>query len=381
MQLFECDGKRLLKDWGIAVPKGLLLTSAAGLSDALSQLGGKAVLKIQVPVGKRGKAGGIKLISNVSEGKDFFKQWAGKRHGGFEVESVLAEEPLKISKEFYMSIVLNAREGNFFFIFSAEGGVDIEETSRQHPDKVLKVSLDPDARIKEFHFRNILLEQGYTGSLLLSLSNSAANLYKGFVAANALLAEINPLVMLEDGTVLAADAKIEIDDSAKFRLSSKNFLEVKADELEREAKDIGVTYIKLDEGNVAIIASGAGLSMNTMDLIYEAGMKPANFLETGGGITSELVRRSVHLVLKNESACAVIVNLYGGVNSLLEAAKGIVAGVQELKRPVPLVVKALGNQQEECFALLEEHNIPVIKSYRTEDAVAYIQRQLEVAKS
>jgi succinyl-CoA synthetase beta subunit len=379
LQLFECDGKRLLKEWRIAVPRGLLLTSADGLSDALSQLGGKAVLKIQVPVGKRGKAGGIRLISSIDEGKDFFKQWAGKRHGGFEVESILAEEPLKISKEFYMSVVLNAREGNFCFIFSAEGGVDIEETSRQHADKVLKVSLDPAVSVKEFHFRNILLEHGYTGPLLLSLSNIAANLYKGFGTVNALLAEINPLVLLEDGSVMAADAKIEIDDSARFRLGNKNFVEVKADELEREAKDIGVTYIKLDDGNVAIIASGAGLSMNTMDLIYEAGMKPANFLETGGGITRELVRRSVHLVLKNEGARAVIVNLYGGVNSLLEAAIGIVAGVKELKRPVPLVVKALGNQQEECWALLEEHNIPVIKSHRTEDAVAYIQKQLEVA--
>jgi len=381
LQLLECDGKRLLKEWGIPVPKGLLLTSADGLSDALTQLDGKAVLKIQVPVGRRGKAGGIRLIRDSNEGKVFFEQWVGERHGGFVVESILAEEPLAIAKEFYMSVALNAREGNFYFVFSAEGGVDIEETSRQHPDKVLKVRFSPAADGKEFHFRNILLEQGYTGSLLLALSNVAVNLYKGFGMVNALLAEINPLVLLESGAVMAADAKIEIDDSALFRLRDKKFFTVTPDELEREAKDIGVTYIKLEGGDVAIIASGAGLSMNTMDLIYETGLKPANFLETGGGITRELVRRSVHLVLKNESAHAIIVNLYGGVNSLLEAAIGIVAGVQELKRPVPVVVKALGNQQEECWALLEEHNIPVIKSHRTEDAVAYIKRQLDTAKS
>jgi succinyl-CoA synthetase beta subunit len=379
VQLVECDGKRLLKEWGIAVPKGLLLPSADGLPDALHQLDGKAVLKIQVPAGKRGKAGGIRLIRDTNEGKGFFAHWIGERHGGFVVDFILAEEQLEIAKEFYMSVALNAREGNFYFIFSAEGGVDIEETSKHHPDKVLKVKVDPSSDGKEFRFRNILLEQGYTGPLLVALSAVAANLYKGFGAVNALLTEINPLVLLKSGAVMAADAKIEIDDSALFRVRNKNFIAVKADELEREAKDIGVTYIKLEGGDVAIIASGAGLSMNTMDLIYEAGLKPANFLETGGGITRELVRRSVHLVLRNTSARAIIVNLYGGVNSLLEAALGIVAGVQELKRPVPLVVKALGNQQEECWALLEEHKIPVIKSHRTEDAVAYIARQLKAA--
>jgi len=381
LQLSENDGKRFLKEWGIAVPRGFLLTSIDGISDAFGQFDGKAVFKIQVPAGKRGKAGGVRLIHDIEDGKGFFKKWTGERHGGFIVESILAEEPLTIEKEFYMSVALNAREGNYLFIFSSEGGVDIEETSRQHPEKILKMNLGPADKGQEFHFRNLFLEQGYSGSLLVALSNTASRLYKGFRAVNAVLAEINPLVQLDNGALMAADAKIEIDDSALFRLKGNKLPAANASELELEARDIGVTYIGLDEGNVAIIASGAGLSMNTMDLIFEAGLKPANFLETGGGITRDLVRRSIHLVLKNENVRALIINLYGGVNSLQEAAIGIVSGVKELKRPIPLIVKATGNQQEECWALLEEHNIPVIKSHRTEDAVAYIQRQLEVTGS
>ena len=377
MQLLEYDGKRLLSEWGIAVPASRLVTSVDGLTGALNQLDGQAVLKIQVPAGKRGKAGGIRLARDLNEAKKFFEQWYGKRHGGFVVESVLAEEPLAIAKEFYMSMALNAKEGNFYFIFSAEGGVDIEETAKQHPDKVLKVMFSPAEDGNKDCFRTILLKQGFTGTLLDALSNVAAGLFKGFGAVNALLAEINPLVVLKSGAVMAADAKIEIDDSALFRLQDKAFVAVKADELEQEAKDIGVTYIQLSGGNIAIIASGAGLSMNTMDLVHEAGHRPANFLETGGGITRELVRRSIHLVLKNRSAQGIIINLYGGVNSLLEAAIGIVAGVSELKHNVPLIVKALGNQQKECWELLEKHNIPVIKSHRTEDAVAHLCRQLQ----
>jgi succinyl-CoA synthetase beta subunit len=378
VQLLEHEGKRLLKRWGVPVPKGVLVTGQGDLAGALAELGGRAVLKIQTPVGKRGKAGGIKLVNSPAEAEVFFRRWYGALHSDYAVKSLLAEEPLDIAAEMYLSVTLNAREGNVLLVFCPSGGVDIEEIAAATPEKVAKIPLDTGAACDENYFRGLFLGLGCERRLLAGLANTAVGLFKGFLANDALLAEINPLVVLKDGSLMAADAKIEIDDSALFRQPELKAVAVAPDALEQEAKDIGVTYIKLDGGDVGIVASGAGLSMNTMDLVREAGLKPANFLETGGGITSELVRRSLHLVTRDPAVRAVIVNLYGGVNSLLEAAKGVVAGAREFDRPLPLVVKALGNQQQECWQLLEAADIPVIKSHRTEDAVAFLARQLEV---
>ena len=381
MRLLEHEGKNLLAEWGIAVPCGKMATSSAEMIAAVKEFGGSAVVKIQVPMGKRGKAGGVRVVKNAAEAEAFFRQWHHCVYEGYTVDSFLVEEALDITAELYMSLTLNALEANFCFIFSPSGGGDIEEVAARHPAKVVKIALPPiNDQQHEARFRQTFAAQGFSGPVQDELVDIAARLYRGFMSRDALLAEINPLAVLKDGRVLALDAKIEIDDSALFRQKSLQRETPEGDEGEREGKEIGVTYIRISGGNVGIIASGAGLCMNTMDLLHKAGLEPANFLETGGGITSELIRRSLHLVTRDSSVQAVIINLYGGVNSLLEAAKGVVAGVGELQRPMPLVVKALGNQQEECWKLLEEMKIPVIKSHRTEDTVSYIRRRLEGIK-
>ncbi|MFZ5753778.1 MAG: succinate--CoA ligase subunit beta [Bacillota bacterium] len=378
MNLLEHQGKWLLSRWGIPVPQGRVADSREDAITILEELRGKAVLKIQVPVGGRGKAGGIKVVDNPESVDAFFKIWDGTTFKGYPISAFLVEEPLVIDKEMYMSVTLNAQAGNMLFMFCEEGGVDIEEIAVQKPEKLLKLSLAPNITYREYHFRRALSEYGIKGAALIKLSQLAEKLYRCFINNDLFLAEINPLVVLANGEVIAADAKIEVDDSSLFRHEELKSFKVESTEpLERESADIGVTYIKLD-GDIGIIASGAGLSMNTMDLAYEAGYRPANFLETGGGITRELMRRSLLLVTKNEAVRAVIVNLYGGVNPLVEAAKGLADGKKELTRQVPMVVKAMGNQQEECWRILEEADIPVIKNHRTEDAVQYVKGMLEV---
>jgi succinyl-CoA synthetase beta subunit len=379
MKLTEYQGKKFLAGCGLPVPRGVFAQTEAELLAALERLGGKAVVKIQVQAGGRGKAGGIKIAKSPEDVQGFYKMWWQKDFKGYTINEFLVEEIVDIKKEMYMSITLNPKKSNTIFMFCSEGGVEIETVAAREPEKVLKIELEPAKEYKEYHFRKALNEHGIMGAELTALSKTAYKLYQAFFNNDLFLVEVNPLVMLNNGEIIAADAKVEVDDCGLFRHPGlKEFKGEVKDELEREAAKIGVTYIKLD-GNVGVIASGAGLCMNVMDLIQTSGLKPANFLETGGGITRELMRDSVKLVTKNDSVKAVIVNLYGGINPLVEAAKGIVDGVNQLDRKIVMVVKAMGNQQEECWRILEEANIPVIKNHRSEDAIAYIKEQLEVS--
>ena len=377
MNLLEYEGKSLLAQWGIPIPKGIHVVSPQEAVEAFNYMGASAVLKIQVPIGGRGKAGGVKIVNSEDEVETFFDTWNEKEFKGYSISGILVQEDVHIESEAYISITINSGSGNMLLMFCPEGGMDIEEIAQKRPESLLKMELEAGRQYREFHFRIALSQLGMENTKLIHMSKIAHKLYKCFVDNDLCLAEINPLVIKEDGEVLALDAKIEVDDSALFR--NKGFNSVKReikDVFEREAKDIGVTYVKL-EGNIGIIASGAGLAMNTMDIISQTGYQAANFLETGGGITSTLMSRTLQLIVKNESVKAVIVNLYGGVNPLVEAAKGLVDGLNSLEKKIPIIVKALGNQQEECWSILEQANIPVIKNHRTEDAVKQIIKLLE----
>lgn len=379
MQLLEYQGKKLLGSLGIPVPRGIVSSSKDEALSSLEEFGNKAVIKIQVPVGGRGKAGGIKIAETIQDVDSFIEKWKGQEFKGFQVNSFLVEEQLSIKQELYMSITLNARAGNMLFMFCSEGGVDIEEVAAKQPEKILKYELHANQDYKEYHFRSILSKYGIKGKQLVQLSRIAVSLYKGAITKDLTLAEINPLVVLESGTVMAADSKIEIDDSALYRQPEyASFENHYNNKLEKEAAEIGVTYIKLD-GNVGIIASGAGLAMNSMDLLTKFNLKPANFLETGGGITKELMKGAVLHIMKDENVQGLIINLYGGVNPLVEAAKGIVEGRQSMKRKIPIVVKAQGNQQDQCWEILEENGVPVVKNHKTEDAIKALKELLEVA--
>jgi succinyl-CoA synthetase beta subunit len=379
MKLTEYQGKKFLAACDLPVPRGVFAQTEAELLAAREQLGGKVVVKIQVQAGGRGKAGGVKIATSPEDVHAFYEMWWQKDFKGYTINEFLVEGIIDIKKEMYMSITLNPKKSNTIFMFCSEGGVDVEAVAAREPEKVLKMELEPAKEYQEYHFRRALNEHGIKGAELPALSKTAYKLYQAFINNDLLLVEVNPLVMLNNGEIIAADAKVEVDDCGLFRHPGlKEFKGEAEDEEEREAARIGVTYIKLD-GNVGIIASGAGLCMNMMDLIQSSSLKPANFLETGGGITKELMRDSVKLVTKNESVKALIINLYGGINPLVEAAKGIVDGVNQLDRKIVMVVKAMGNRQEECWRILEEANILVIKNHRSEDAIAYIKEQLGVS--
>ncbi|HHV57862.1 MAG TPA: ADP-forming succinate--CoA ligase subunit beta [Firmicutes bacterium] len=376
MRLLEYQGKEILRRHGVATPQGRLARTPAEAREAAAELG-PVVVKVQIPSGGRGKAGGIRPAADPVQAGERASELLGSTIKGFPVETVLVEEKVALREELYLGLTIDNRRGAAVLMFCASGGMDIEEVAASHPESVYKLELPAGAELKDYEARQLIRKAGFQGKTLVRLAQVAAQLYHCFTRYDLVVAEINPLGILADGQVVAADCKMEVDDNSLFRHpefgSEKDELQ---DPLEREAREIGVTYIKLD-GDIGIIASGAGLGMNTMDLILAAGHRPANFLETGGGITRELMRRAVQLVARHEGVRGLIVNLYGGVNPLVAAAEGVVDGVSALPVRLPVVVKALGNQQGEAHAVLESAGIPVVKSIRTEDAVAELVRQLE----
>ena len=374
MKLLEWQGKYLLRQAGIAVAEGQVAESKEDIEN-LCLNGDKMVVKAQVPVGGRGKAGGIKLAADPQEIKEYATGMLNSTLKGFPVESVLIEEALDISAEMYLSILLQS-SGEYLMLFTASGGMEIEEVAEKTPEKITKYLFTPDMAMAEYVFTDVLRKSGLRGNQLKAVSEVAWKLYQATVRYDLILAEINPLAVLKNGNVTAADAKLEVDDNALFRQPvAREWVKPPTDELERRAKEIGVTFVDLD-GDFGIVASGAGLAMATMDLIRDMNYEPGNFLETGGGITDKLIAGSVGLVCSKEKVKGLIVNLYGGVNSLTAAAKGVVDGVAALQRKIPVVVKAQGNQQEECWRILEEAGIPVVKTHRTEDAVRLLVESL-----
>ena len=371
MKLLEYQGKNLLTENGLPVPLGKVVTNPVEAEEAVSQVGESAVLKVQVPVEGRGKAGGIKLVDNAEQARLEAEKLFPMNINGYPVQEILVEERVDIADEIYLGLVADNDTGKIIVLFSPEGGVDIEQAAVEKPEKVFRLIVDPLDPPPLYRLRPFIRQGGYRGKVLENITRVLTDLLRLFLEKDMLIGEINPLVILPDGNVVAVDAKAEIDDNALFRQDfEKNFWEER-ELLEKEARDIGVTYVKLD-GEIGVIGSGAGLAMATMDLLEEKGFPPANFLETGGGITEELMYNAFNLVCKNSKVKGVVINLYGGVNPIEKGAKGVVRAVQEMESPPPVVVKALGNKQEECWETLREGGITVITSVKTEDAVENI---------
>lgn len=377
MRLLEYQGKEFLRSLGIDVPKGVVVENPVEAFEAARSIGGKVVLKAQVPVGGRGKAGGIKLANNPEEAKRLALELLGKDIRGFKVKKLLVEEALEIEKEMYMGVTIDAQKGRRVFMFCDSGGMDIEEIVKLYPDKLLRIDKYPSEPLREYEVRSALRERGFGGELLVKLSRTAYLLFKALVESDLLILEINPLCLLRDGRLVSADAKVEVDDNALFR--QKRFLEFESyaseDDLEREAREIGVTYVGLD-GDIGLISSGAGLGMCTVDLMADEGLKPANFLETGGGITAKLLRDSIRLLLKRGNLKAILINLYGGVNSLIEAANGIKEAKESFAKGVPIVVKAIGNQEKEAWEILRSAGVRLVYTFHTEKLVELLKEVL-----
>ena len=377
MRIHEYEAKNLFKQSNIPVPRGDIATSPEDARRVAEEIGLPVTVKAQVLVGGRGKAGGIKFSEDLEEVEELARKVLGMDIKGYEVDSVLVEEKLEIKEELYLGVTIDGSRGCPVLMTSLEGGVEIEETARRHPEKVFSRYLKPFGDLRVYQARELAKKLGFEGKPMLQLANVMIGLYGAFKACDALIAEINPLVVTKRGDFVAADAVLEIDDSALFRHPELgiNPQDRIPDELEREAGTIGVSYVNMD-GDIGLICSGAGLGMATMDMIREK-MRPANFLETGGGMTRQLMAGALRVVLRKPNLKAVFINIYGGINPIHEGARGIVDVVREENVRIPIVAKALGNRQEETWEILESVGIKVVKETQTMRAVEELFRTLK----
>jgi len=377
MRLYEHEAKKLFRNYGIPVPEGKVAFSSPEAIEAARDLGLPVVIKAQVLMGGRGKAGGIKFAQSLEEVGRLSREILELDIKGYQAEGVLVEKKLNVEKELYLGVTIEGSAGKSVVIVSSEGGVDIEEITRTYPQKISSIQVDVFKGLRSYEARELVKKLGLKGGKLLEVSNILYNLGNLAKDYDALIAEINPLVQTREGAIFAADAVLEVDDSSLFRHPE---FQLKAsgripDELEREAKKLGVTYVNL-AGDIGLICSGAGLGMASMDMIRKEA-EPANFLETGGGMTKELMAGALRIVLKKENIRAVFINVYGGINPIDQGAEGIVKVIKEDEIKIPIVAKALGNCQEETWDILDKGGVKVVKESRTSKAVEELFKLLK----
>ena len=369
MRLHEYEALDIFEQNRIPVPhRGLASTMHEALQLA-GEIGYPVMLKAQVLVGGRGLAGGIKMASTPDELKDMAEELLGADIKGLPVTKILVCEKAEIAKELYLGITIDGYSGRPVIVVSTEGGVLIEETARTSPEKIAAIHIEPSFGYYPYQARSLLRMLGLKQQLIAPWSDIIGQLYHVAQRYEALIAEINPLVVLPNGGLLAVDAVLEIDDSALSRIHFPlpDRVDRIENPLERRGREIGVTYVDLD-GDIGIISSGAGLGMASMDIIGQK-MKPANFLETGGGITADLLYRCMQLVMMKPDLRAVFINVYGGINPIHEGAKGVARYIAEHNVKIPIVAKALGNHQEETWEIFRSAGVHVVTEAATEKAI------------
>jgi succinyl-CoA synthetase beta subunit len=355
LKLQEYQSKRVFAQYGLPVPEGGVATTPQEAREIAERLGKRVVVKAQVLVGGRGKAGGIKLADTPEEAGDVAAQILDMDIKGLSVRSVLVEEAADIVSEIYLGMVIDRAAKRPVMMASSEGGVEIEEVARQTPEKIIKVAIDPFLGLRDYQVREVAYGIGLGSDMIRSFLKIARGLYTAFTKSDASLAEINPLVVTGDGALLAVDAKMLLDDNALFRhpeLAEMRDLEEETP-AEREAHGHGISYVQLD-GTIGCMVNGAGLAMTTMDLTKYYGGAPANFLDIGGGAKADKVVAALRLILSDRNVKAVLFNIFGGITRCDEVARGIVAALEEVETDVPMVARLVGTNEEEGRAILAE---------------------------
>ena len=359
MDLYEHMGKDLFRAQGIPTPRGIVATSADEAASATRDLGGRSVVKVQVQVGGRGKGGGVELCATPETAAAAAGRMLGTGFKGLPVTRVLVEELLPIASEFYTSLLLDRSTGDHLAMMTAEGGVDIEELARSRPDALRRVRIDPILGLRDYHVRELI------ATLPLEARDGAGEvlraMYALLIERDATLVEVNPLVLLEDGRVVALDAKVTIDDNALWRHPDLQGLraEFPIDEVEARAKEKDLQYVKLD-GDVGIIGNGAGLVMATVDVVAQAGANAANFLDVGGGASADQMATSLEVVLSDPAVKVVLVNIFGGITRCDLVARGILEALERIEARVPIVVRLDGTNAEEGRRILSDASHPRI---------------------
>jgi succinyl-CoA synthetase beta subunit len=371
MKLYEHEAADIFSGMGIPVPERMVARTPDEAQAAADYFQTPVVVKAQVLSGGRGLAGGVKFATGPAEARAVAERIFDSNIRGLTVKKVLVSRKVDFDREMYLGITVDGYIGKPVVIACSEGGVSIEEVAKRSPEKIASLPIDINRGLFGYEARKLLREASFPGKLIPGCADILVRLWRAFQRYNALIAEINPLAVCTNGTLMALDAKLEVDDSALSRMENRftrdRLTERDESPLERRGREIGVTYVELD-GDIGIISSGAGLGMSTMDIIGRK-LRPANFLETGGGITEDLLYKTMDLMLSKPGLRAIFVNLYGGINPIHEGAKGIVRYIQEHNVSIPIVAKALGNRQEETWEILRSGGVHVVTDVATEKAV------------
>jgi len=377
MRLHEYEAKDILANYGIPIPNHSFAKTSEEAAEKANEIGFPVVIKSQVLVGGRGLAGGIKFAESIEDVRDKAKTILSTPIKGYYPVGIVIYRKLIIDTELYLGITIDGTVGCPIVVVSSEGGVAVEKIAAKSPEKIISVHTNVFMGLQPYQIRKLTKVLGLDASQLSQIADILSKLYQVFQDYDALIAEINPLAVTDDGSIYAVDAVLEVDDSALYKHPEfeEKALSRIPDELEKEAKEIGVSYVNLD-GDIGLICSGAGLGMASIDMIKLQG-EPANFLETGGGITQELMNQALRLVLKKPDLRAVFINLYGGINPIHEGAKGIAEVIREDNVTIPIVAKAYGNFQEETWTTLENAGVQVVKQTQTGRAVEELFQVIE----
>ncbi len=376
MKLHEYQSKLIFSKYGIPIPKGRVAATAEAARQIAQELGGRAVIKAQVLVGGRGKAGGIKVAKDPNEAEQLATQILKMEIKGLPVRKVLVDEAASIETEIYLGITNDRAARKPVMMASAAGGVDIEEVARTNPEKIIKAHIDPLLGLRDYQTRDIAAGIDLPRELWRDFNAIALALWRAYSENDATLAEINPLIINKDRKLVALDGKMLIDDSALFRHADLAELRDVDEEAaaETEARKYGLSYIKLD-GNIGCMVNGAGLAMTSMDVIKLFGGEPANFLDIGGGAAADKVAAAMKIILTDPHVKAVLFNIFGGITRCDEVAKGILVAMDEVKPKIPMVVRLVGTNAEEGRKLLE--NAKMITAETLADAA---QKAVKAAK-
>lgn len=383
MDLFEYQARDIFESHQIPVLAGAVATTADEAAAAATKIGGKVVIKAQVKVGGRGKAGGVKLADNAADAKEKAKAILGMDIKGHIVNKVMIAQAAPIESEYYLAILLDRANRNFLVMASVAGGMEIEEVAHKTPEKLARVGIDPNTGIDKAKALEIVKGGQFPDDVLDQVAEVLIKLWQAFVKEDATLMEINPLVKTKDGKVIALDGKVTLDDNAGFRhLDHEQLVDhASTNPLEAKAKEMDLNYVKLD-GQVGIIGNGAGLVMSTLDVVAYAGekygVKPANFLDIGGGASAEVMSNGLSIILGDVDVRSVFVNVFGGITACDAVANGIVQALAMLgdKATKPIVVRLDGNNVELGRKILNEANHPLIQQLDTMDGAAAKAAQL-----
>lgn len=379
MDLYEYQGKELLRGHGLKTLEGSVAETPEEARKAAEEMGGTVAVKAQVLTGGRGKAGGIKVVDSPEEAGEAAEQILGMDIKGHTVRLVYVEGGADIESEMYLSIMVDRGEKKPLILFSTEGGVDIEEVAETNPDAIVKVHVDPLVGLLPYQVRQIVFSSGLEGDVAKGVGRVIQNLYKAFEESDASLVEINPLVLTKDGEVLTLDSKVTIDNDSLFRhedIAGGQDVGA-ADPQEQRAREAGLQYVKL-EGDVGILGNGAGLVMSTLDVVAQAGGEPANFCDVGGGADADEISTALDIVTSNEKVNSVLFNIFGGITRGDEVARGLLSALEHSDVSVPIVVRLDGTNAREGREILQENTPENV--YTEETMLDAARKAVELAR-